>query len=480
LWQVLHFMTHLPPLLTSLAAFVSLPGRWPNRVRDTAMPVGWIAGTSSASILAVWLTGRVWLAAMIGLAGMVLAEWHSVRMLTAARNALDRTERERAAMEQALRRSQKMEALGRLTVGVAHDFNNHLTVIGSNVEMLAHRPDATRERLLRHAGEALQGVRRAAVLTARLLSFSQQPAPDPEAVEVDRLVRGLADLLRGTLGNRIGLHVVPPDATWLTWADMNQMENALLSLTVNARDQVRDGAKLTIAVSNLHPDEVLQAACPSMLPIDYIQIAVSDSTRSGEPTDWLPADDVNSADLSMARAFVREAGGHLLRSDPAAGGLALRLLLPRYTPPAIATAVSRRDTGGRPTILVVEDDAAVRSACVEILGDLNYDVLEAPDAMEAFRLIADRGGIDLLFADLGLPGGVSGRALADAARNVDARMRVLFTTGDQRADLADRAGTALLRKPFNPVQLASMVRDVLAGHPSAGQPSVPQSEQVEG
>jgi CheY-like chemotaxis protein len=175
--------------------------------------------------------------------------------------------------------------------------------------------------------------------------------------------------------------------------------------------------------------------------------------------------------------------------------MSLRLFLPRYAPPALATAVSRRNTGGRPTILVVEDDAAVRGACVEILRELDYEVLQAPDAMEAFRLIADHGGIDLLFTDLGLPGGVSGRALADAARNVDAGIRVLFTTGYQRVDLTDRAGTALLRKPFNPAQLAAMVHDVLAAQPPVAQPpvsrppvaqppvaqpSVPRSEKVHG
>jgi CheY-like chemotaxis protein len=139
---------------------------------------------------------------------------------------------------------------------------------------------------------------------------------------------------------------------------------------------------------------------------------------------------------------------------------------------------------------MVEDDAAVRGACVEILRELDYEVLEAPDAMEAFRLIADHGGIDLLFTDLGLPGGVSGRALADAASNVDAGIRVLFTTGNERADLPERAGTALLRKPFSAAQLAAMVRDVLASQPAAGQrpvaeptvtqPSVPRSETVQG
>ena len=484
-------MTPLSPPRTVLAAVASLPGRWPNRLRDMAVPGISIAGVALASLLAARLTGRTWPAVVVGAAGMVLAEWRSVKLLSATREALDRSERDHAALEQVLRRSQEMEALGRLTVGVAHDFNNHLTVIASNVEMLARRLDGTQERLRRHTEAAMHAVQRAAALTGRLLSFARQPTPEPEAVDVGRLLSGLSDLLRRTLGDRVDLDVAAPDAPWLTWADLNQLENALVSLSVNARDQLRDGAKLTIAVSNIHVDGVSRTGVdgvsrtgvdgvsrtvyPAMLEGEYIQIAINDSVGSSEPKHWLPADDPNSAGLSMARGFVRAAGGHLLRSDPAAAGVSLRLLLPRYTPPALATAVSRRDAGGPPTILVVEDDAAVRAACVEILRELDYHVLEAPDAMEAFRLIADHGGIDLLFADLGLPGGVSGRALADAARNVDAGMRVLFTTGYDYLDLPDRAGTALLRKPFSPEQLASMVRDILAG-----QPSVPLSETVRG
>jgi CheY-like chemotaxis protein len=455
-----------------MAGFASLPDRLPVWLRGLAELALWpglcVIAIASAALLAFWLTDQLWVAAAIGVAGMAVAAWRSITMLATARDALDRTERARAAMEQALRRSQQMEALGRLTVGAAHDFNNHLTVISSNVEMVARRLDRTQERLLRHTDAAMQAVQRAAGLTGLLLSFARPPVgkPEPEAVDIDRLLSGLSDLLRRTLGDRIGLDVVPSDVPWFTWADMTQMENALLSLAVNARDQVRNGDKLTIAVSNVHLDGVFAAAYPAVPPGDYIQIAVSDSVGANPPTHWLPADDLNSADLSMARGFVREASGFLLRSDPAGGGMSLRFFLPRYAPPAPTLTVVRRDTGGRATILMVEDDAAVRGACVQMLRKLDYEVLEAPDAMEAFRLIADHGGIDLLFTDIGLPGGVSGRALAEAARNVDPGIRVLFTTGHERIDLPDHAVTALLLKPFTAAQLAAMVRDVLAAQPS--------------
>jgi CheY-like chemotaxis protein len=469
-------MVSLSPSQIRLSAFAALPDRLPVRLLGKAAPGLCILGIVLAMLLALWLTGQAWIAVAVGVAGMALAAHRSLKLLATARDALAHAERERAAMEQALRRSQKMEALGRLAVGAAHDFNNHLTVISSNVEMVARRLDDTlHQRLLRHTEAAMQGVQRAAALTGLLLSFSRDPTPEPEAVDVDRLLNGLSDLLRRTLGERIGLDVRLSGEPWFTWADVNQMENALLSLAVNARDQVRDGAKLTITVSNVHLEEDFKAAYPAVQPGDYIQVAVGDSASARETRLWQAADDLSSADLSMASAFVREAGGFLLRSDPAASGLSLRLFLPRHAPPALAIAVARRDTGGRPTILVVEDDAAVRAACVEMLREQDYEVLEAPDAMEAFRLIADHGGIDLLFTDMGLPGGVSGRALAEAARNADAGIRVLFTTGYECADLPDRAHTALLRKPFNPAQLTDMVRDVLAS-----ERSVVRSETVRG
>jgi CheY-like chemotaxis protein len=452
-----------------LAAIVSGADRLPAPLRGAALPALWIAGILLAWLLVSSLTGLAWLGVMVSVGGMVLAAWQSVKILTATRDALDRATQERAAMEQALHRSQKMAALGRFSVGAAHDFNNHLTVISSNVEMLSLRLDRTQDRLLRHAEAAMQAVQRAAGLTGRLLSLSRQSAPEPEAVGVDRLLSGLSDLLRRTLGARTGLDIVLSGASWHTWVDANQMESALLSLTVNAGDRIRDQARLTIMVTNVHQDERSETAYPSLQPGDYIQIAITESAEAAEPGNWGPADDLDSADLSMARGFARDAGGCLLRSDSTAGGLSLRLFLPRYTPPAASTAVAPRDPGGRAKILVVEDDAAVRDACVEMLRQLNYDVLEAPDAMEAFRLIADHGGIDLLLTDLGLPAGVSGHALADAARNVDAAIRVLFTTGRDQADLADRAGVPLLRKPFNQAQLAGVVRDVLAAPSPATQ-----------
>ena len=352
----------------------------PIRLRGVAVAAIWIAAIVLASLLTSALTGRAWLAAGIGVAGMSLAAWRALTRLADANAARQRAEQERAAMQQALRRSQKMEALGRLTAGIAHDFNNHLTVISSNVELVARRLDGSQERLRRHTEAALGGVQRAALLTGRLLSFSRQATPDPEPVDVDRLLEGLSDLLCRTLGDRISLDVTHPAPPWLVWADLNQMESALLSLAVNLSDQVLDGAKLTIAVSNVHLPGVLDPACRAMLPGDYLpgdylQIALSGcapgaSPRAGAPLDWLAADDLTSPDLLMAGTFLREAGGYLQRSSSLAGGSSLRLLLPRYVPPRPAVP-PRREARDGPTILVVEDDAAVRAANVEVLRELN-------------------------------------------------------------------------------------------------------------
>ena len=280
---------------------------------------------------------------------------------------------------------------------------------------------------------------------------------------------GLSDLLRRTLEEGVELEVRLSDAQVFVWADVHQMENALLSLTVNARSRVSHGGVLALTVSTVCLDDGFVAAHPGVLPGDCVGIAVSESTSlagaDGSPASdaaslWRPADDLASIGLSLAGGFVREAGGCLLQSGAVTGAPSLCLLLPRYQPPSPATAPRGGGTG-RPRILVVEDDSAVRGACGETLRELGYEVLEAPDAMEAFRLIADHGGIDLLLTDLGLPGGVSGRALAAAARNVDPAMRVLFITGYASGDLNERSGDALLAKPFSPTQLARQVRRML-------------------
>jgi CheY-like chemotaxis protein len=312
----------------------------------------------------------------------------------------------------------------------------------------------------------MQGVQRAATLTARLLSFARQAPLEPEPVDVGRLLDGLSDLLRRTLGEGAAITVLDPAEALYVWADPTELENALLSLAVNLRDLIPDGGAVTLSVDSARAGGAWMSGDPPVLPGDYVRIAFSASCAGGdgEPAGWRHAN--GSADLSMARSFVREAGGYLLRSDRSRGAAGLCLLLPRYQPSPPA-AVRPRQAGAPVTVLVVEDDAAVRQACVEALSALRCRVLQAPDAMEAFRLIADHGGIDLLLTDLGLPGGVSGKALADAARNVDRGIRVVFTTGYDRADPRGIPGSVTISKPFSPAQLVECVRGLLGETGSA-------------
>jgi signal transduction histidine kinase/ActR/RegA family two-component response regulator len=398
----------------------------------------------------------------------------------AALAALQAETQRRAQAEDALRQAQKMEAVGRLTGGIAHDFNNHLTVISSNVELLKRRlPDAAAD-LARLADAAMRGVRRAATLTQRLLAFSRQQALDPEPLDASQLVDGMLDLLRRTLGEGIAVETVSAGKLWLTRIDANQLESALLNLAVNARDAMPRGGVLTIETANTALDESYVAAHADLSAGEYVMIAVRDTgigmtpdvqARAFEPFfTTKPFGQGTGLGLSMVYGFVAQSGGHVRIESEPGQGTTIRLYLPRYVQPkppwaAAVDTIADRAPGAAETVLVVEDDETVRHAAVEALRDIGYQVLEAPDAMEAFRLISDRGGIDLLFTDVGLPGGVDGRALADAAHNISPGLRVLFTTGYTR-DAAARSGmldgdTHFLAKPFSLQQLEAKVREVL-------------------
>nr|WP_294543430.1 response regulator [uncultured Rhodopila sp.] len=403
------------------------------RASEALAPELAIAAAAVGSWLTFRLLGLPSLVAPMGLIGLMLAAWkagaslaetRAGAMLSQSRLELASARSQLEAAEERARSSRELAAIGRLTVGMAHDFNNQLTVISSNVELLKRSLGGADGRAPRHAEAALQGVQRAAALSARVLSLSRAQPPEPEAVEVNRLLADVAILLRRCLGHRVRLDLRLPRDAWFVRADINRMETAVLALALEACDRLPGGGVLTVAAETVR----LDAARPGLLPGDYVRITV---TGPG-------------------------AGG----TAPPGGDPGATLLLPRYVPPRPAVSPPRDGAQRRRTILVVEDDAEVRAACVEVLRDLDYEVLEAPDAMEGFRLIADGGGIDLLFTDIGLPGGVSGRALADAVRQVDAGVRVVFTTGCAAAE-PHRPGTALLPKPFAPAQLAAAVRDAL-------------------
>jgi signal transduction histidine kinase/ActR/RegA family two-component response regulator len=451
-------------------------------------PIYAIAARSRAAVVAEWRalieTYLVFgIPATLALCALSIVAMRRAQREAASVSALQAEVRRREAAEEALRQTQKMVAIGRLTSGIAHDFNNHLTVVSSNIELLMRRLPREAGPLARLADAAMQGVQRAASLTHRLLAFSRQQPLDPEPLDLGRLVAGMADLLRATLGETIALDIAVASGLWLTRVDANQAESAVLHLAVNARDAMPDGGQLSIKVGNAHVDLDYAARHVDASPGDFAMIAVADTgvgmrqevvAKAFEPCfTTKPLGNGTGLGLSMVFGFVRESGGHAAIASEPGRGTTVTLYLPRCVQEdASAMAPAGPDTAAREppskhgaeTVLVVEDDDAVRRSAVEALRETGYQVLEAPDAMEAIRLIADRGGIDLLFTDIGLPGGVDGRALADAARTASTTIRVLFTTGyaRQAVEVCDASdGVYFLAKPFTLQELAAKVREVL-------------------
>jgi len=423
--------------------------------------------------------------ATLGLFALSLLATRQARRRNATLAQLQHEVERREQAEEALRQSQKMEAIGRLTGGIAHDFNNHLTVISSNIELLQRRLPPGTESLLRLTDAAMTGVQRAATLTHRLLAFSRQQPLEPEPLDVGKLVSDISELLSRSLGEHIAIETDLAGSLWQTRVDANQLENVLLHLAVNARDAMPASGRLTIQTANAYLDNSYAAAHPEVTPGEYVLLAVSD-TGCGMPPEVVskvfdpffttkPLGQGTGLGLSMVYGFVRQSGGHIVIVSAPHRGTTVNVYLPRYVRPAPAAPAPARRLAHPPghveTILVVEDDAAVRRTVVEALRELGYEVLEAPDAMEGVRLVVDRGCIDLLFTDVRLPGGVSGRELADAARSAQPGLRVLLTTGYGPDILPDEdaleEGISFIAKPFELASLAEKIREILGSPPEA-------------
>ncbi len=416
---------------------------------------------------------------LLALSLLAMRQW---RHLHATLGQLQDEMNRREMAEEALRQSQKMEAVGRLTGGIAHDFNNHLTVISSNIELLQRRLPPDSASLSRLTEAAMAGVQRAATLTHRLLAFSRQQPLDPEPLDLGQLVSGMSELLHRTLGEDIAIETVLARGLWQTRIDANQLENVLLNLAVNARDAMPGGGKLTIETANAHLDAAYAASHAEVTAGQYVLLAVSDTGTGMTPEvigkvfepffTTKPVGQGTGLGLSMVYGFIKQSGGHVAIDSAPGQGSTVRIYLPRFLrpetqPAAVAAhAAPAHAPGAGETILVVEDDEAVRRSSVEALREMGYQVMEAGDAMEGVRLIVDRGGIDLLFTDVGLPGGVSGRALADAARSARPGLRVLFTTGYTPSSIQHEGmldhDVHFIAKPFNLTALAAKVREVLA------------------
>ena len=397
----------------------------------------------------------------------------------------------RIEAEARLIQAQKMEAVGQLTGGMAHDFNNLLTVIMGNLDMVRRRLEGEAgdapewaARLVRPVEMAMQGARNAAELTHRLLAFSRRQPLAPRAFEVNRLVAGMSEMIGRMLGETIEVKaMLAPDAGPI-FADANQLESALLNLVVNARDAMRDGGRLTIETANVRLDETALAVAERIAAGDYVMLGVSD-TGAGIASEFL--DKVfepffttketgkgSGLGLSMVYGFVKQSGGHVRIYSEVGLGTTVKIYLPRLSASLTAPApppLAREEAPlvrARPgeTILLVEDNDGVRRYGVGALEDLGYRVLAASDGAAALRLLdgaADR--IDLLFTDMVLPGGMRGRAVADAARVRRPHLPVLFTTGYAAGAVLNgaeaEANVELLGKPYTLDGLARKVRQVI-------------------
>lgn len=381
--------------------------------------------------------------------------------------------------EEALRQAQKMETIGQMTGGVAHDMNNLLLIIQASLERLERHVPARNQAAAKAVQMALHGVERATALTGQLLAFSRRQALDPKPVETNRLVRGMSDLLRRTLGETIAIETVLAGGLWRTFADPNQIESAVLNLAVNARDAMPEGGRLTIETANAHLDEAYAAAHQEVVPGQYVLIAVSDTgsgmsqeaiAKAFEPffTTKEPGQGTGLG-LSQVYGFVKQSAGHVkIYSEPGAG-TTVRIYLPRHfgteMPAEIEPRAAAVPSERAETVLVVEDDEDVRASGVESLRELGYRVVEAPDGPAALQLLEADPSIRLLFTDVGLPGGQDGRQLADAARRRWPDLKVLFTTGYARNAIVHQGrldpGVELIVKPYTHSALAAKIRAVL-------------------
>lgn len=390
---------------------------------------------------------------------------------------------ERQRAEDALRQAQKMEAVGQLTGGIAHDFNNLLTVVIGNIDMATRSLEAagTQDPRAKRALEnSMKGAERAASLTQRLLAFSRRQPLAPKPIDVDKLVTGMSDLVNRALGEVVKLEIVTSPGLWRVEADPNQLESAILNLAVNARDAMPHGGELVIETTNARLDEEYCAAHAEVAPGQYVVIAVTDTgegmprhiqERVFEPfyTTKEPGKGTGLG-LSMVYGFVKQSGGHIKIYSEEQQGTTIKVYLPRLlseagveeesdlTPPLEASPSSE-------TILVVEDDDDVRAYTVECLRELGYRVLEAHDGPSALRLLQRQSEPpDLLFTDVVMPG-MSGRELADQARQHQPTLRVLYTSGYTRNAIVHGgrldAGVDMIPKPFTHAALAQKIRDAL-------------------
>ncbi|MEJ5979665.1 ATP-binding protein [Novosphingobium sp. PS1R-30] len=448
----------MPPTLEAIArmAETRLPTRFENRIATSAgvwKPIEWT----------------------------VAPEPDGFNFIAVGRDVSEAKDREAELNEahEALRQSQKMEAVGQLTGGIAHDFNNLLAGISGSLEIIERRLAQGRfDGLERFISGAQSSAQRAASLTQRLLAFSRRQTLDPKPTDVNRLVHGMEDLVGRTVGPAIAVEVVGAAGLWPTRVDAAQLENALLNLAINARDAMPDGGRITIETANKWLDD-RGARERDLKSGQYISICVTD-TGTGIAEDIAdrifdpffttkPIGQGTGLGLSMIHGFVRQSGGQVRVYSEAGKGTTMCLYLPRYTgeffdesqPPEGAI----EPMGAGETVLVIDDEPIVRMLIVEVLEEAGYLALEAGDGASGLKILQSDARIDLLITDVGLPGGMNGRQVADAARLGRPDLKILFVTGYAENAAVGNGhldpGMEVITKPFVMTELANKITELI-------------------
>lgn len=383
----------------------------------------------------------------------------------------------RLAAEEQLRQSQKLEAIGGLTGGVAHDFNNLLQVIAGNLHLLArHEPDNA--NVQRRVSASIAAVERGAKLSSQLLAFARRQPLSPAVCNPRQIFDGLAELLQRALGETIQINVRAPQQPWRIFVDRNQLENAILNLVINARDAMKGEGVIGLGAENISLDPAFCAG-KGIVAGDYVRVEVVDTgvgmpaqvlAQAFEPFFTTKADGQGTGlGLSMVFGFVKQSGGHIEMSSEVGQGTRVQLYFPRSLRPLPdeTTQHTAQQRGGHETILVVEDNDAVRGSAVELLHEEGYQVLTAANGDAAMQLLLEGAAVDLIFTDVVMPGLIKSSDLAAWAKVQTPPVAVLFTSGHTR-DIISRnhqlsPDTWLLSKPYGPEAMLSMIRDVLGG-----------------
>lgn len=384
--------------------------------------------------------------------------------------------------EEKLRQSQKMEAVGQLTGGLAHDFNNLLAGISGALDLMGMRIAQGRlNDIDKYMLAAQSAAKRAAALTHRLLAFSRRQTLDPRPLDVNLLVEGMTELIQRTVGPSILVETVSAPDLWPASVDASQLENAILNLCINSRDAMPDGGRIIIETANQWLDA--EAALANDLPAgEYLSLTVTDTGTGMAPGviakafdpffTTKPIGEGTGLGLSMIYGFAKQSGGQVRISSELGKGTSMCIHLPRYHGEAGASTAAPAQsaaalTGSCGTILIVDDEPTVRLLLTDVLGDLGYTLIEAADSLTGVKLLQSDVGIDLLITDVGLPGGMNGRQMADAGREVRPGLKTLFITGyAESAALGNSslgAGMQVLTKPFSIDILATRVLELLRG-----------------